>query len=102
MTSKEVFDKIDANLDSIITKMIDRFGNEGSDIGDAGSVYELLGNTIPSLNCEHDSYTIPQFLIYLAMLADVPLSDLALAYIEMTTWTAAQWVEVQAWKGFVK
>ena len=101
MTPKEVANLIDSKLDDLIPQLMVRFGNEGSDIGDSSSVYELLGNTMPEWNDDHSSYTIPEFLGAIAEITNIPLDDITGLYRELKTWNQKQWADAGAWKGFI-
>jgi hypothetical protein len=76
MTTELLLIKINENFDRIQTALLDQFGDEGHDIGDALDATELLGNTEEP----HDSYEIRDFLTVISDYLKLDINEVEKTY----------------------
>lgn len=85
--AKDLLGYLDEKFDSLQKGMLEEFGNEGSDIGDAGNAKELLGN---ALNW-HASYTPDQFINKVCILTKASSFIVLSVMLEMLDWQLTDW-----------
>ena len=101
MNTKQTLILVDNNLEPLKRHLINLYGDEGHDIGDAGNAAELLGNTIPKMNDTHDSYERKDFYRQVALFLKIEPQYVFDAIKEMETWGRQEWSESGAWAGFI-